>query len=268
MKKKHQLRFQHILIAALALTSAAFSRSAQEAIAPLRDPISPTSTAVPLAAMSSQLEAMTKYPELGREGSPFNREFLARMRNQAAGDRAIFQNERWPVLLAEEVAAAGFPSAVAVIVRPTQRPSNGVEHALPGRSKLLGRTVTAPAEAPSVVQNAIEAANMLQDKPYRWGGGHAQLEDSGYDCSGSVSYVLRKAGLLGQAMTSRGFASYGKPGPGRWITIYSSPGHAFMTVCGLRLDTGGRMGIGESGPRWSQYPRYASGFVARHPSGY
>ena len=28
---------------------------------------------------------------------------------------------------------------------------------------------------------------------YKWGGGRARLEDSGYDCSGSVSYVLIKA---------------------------------------------------------------------------
>ena len=64
----------------------------------------------PPVALSVQLEAMAKYPELGRAGSPFNREFLARMWHHAAGDRTVFQNERWPVALADEIAAAGFPS--------------------------------------------------------------------------------------------------------------------------------------------------------------
>ena len=33
--------------------------------------------------------------------------------------------------------------------------------------------------------------------------------------------------------------SYGAPGPGRYITIYANPGHAYMVVHGRRFDTTG-----------------------------
>ena len=51
-------------------------------------------------------------------------------------------------------------------------------------------TAAAPADAPPQVQQAIWAANKIQDKPYIYGGGHAEVEDNGYDCSGTVSYAL------------------------------------------------------------------------------
>ena len=99
-----------------------------------------------------------------------------------------------------------------------------------------------PRSAPAQVQYAVHAGNSIQNKPYRRGGGHGSVEDNAYDCSGSVSYVLIKAGLLRSPLPSSGFANYGLPGPCRYITIYVKPGdHVFMTVCGLRMDTpGGR----------------------------
>lgn len=126
----------------------------------------------------------------------------------------------------------------------------------------------AAASLPDVVRRAIAAGNRLQDKYYKWGGGRARLEDSGYDCSGSVSYVLIHAGLLRSVLHSSSFTKYGAPGPGRWITIYARNGHVFMTICGLRLDTGGSGGRGESGPRWRTHMRGTSGFVMRHPPGF
>ena len=84
-------------------------------------------------------------------------------------------------------------------------------------------------------------------KPYKYGGGHGRWNDSGYDCSGSVSYALHGAGLLGSALTSGGFMSWGAPGKGRWVTIYANPGHVYMVVNGRRFDTTGR---DESGSRW------------------
>lgn len=133
---------------------------------------------------------------------------------------------------------------------------------------LAGKTASATGELPYAVQRAIEAGNFLQTKPYKWGGGHSRLMDTGYDCSGSVSHVLIQAGLLKSALTSSGFARYGLPGPGKWITIYAGSGHAFMTICGLRLDTGGRGGRGESGPRWSKSSRGSAGWTLRHPPGF
>ena len=124
----------------------------------------------------------------------------------------------------------------------------------------------APRGAPEAVHLAIEAGNRLQDKPYKWGGGHAVLNDDGFDCSGAVSYVLREAGLLKGQMPSRGFFNYGDAGAGRWITVYVRDGHVFMTVAGLRLDTGG--GGGRTGPRWKPMSRQGNGHVMRHPAGY
>ena len=123
-----------------------------------------------------------------------------------------------------------------------------------------------PSNAPTAVKRAFAAGNRLQSMPYKWGGGHAQLVDSGYDCSGTVSYVLRAAGLTDGCLSSKEYFNYGDSGPGRWITIYARHGHVFMTVAGLRLDTGGPGG--RSGPRWKPDTRQASGHVMRHPAGY
>ncbi len=135
-----------------------------------------------------------------------------------------------------------------------------------GRTALLRDGLAyAPRSAPAAVKRAIAAGNRLQDMPYKWGGGHARHDDSGYDCSGTVSYVLREAGLLGGSMPSNGYFNYGKKGDGRWITIYIRKGHVFMTVAGLRLDTGGRGG--RTGPRWKPETRNGVGHVMRHPAG-
>ncbi len=123
----------------------------------------------------------------------------------------------------------------------------------------------APRKAPEAVHRAIAAGNALQGRPYRYGGGHAQFEDSGYDCSGTVSYLLHKAGLLDRTMTSSEFLTYGNRGPGRWITIYAREGHVFMTIAGLRIDTGGTKE--DTGPQWKPFGRKTSKFILRHPPG-
>lgn len=136
-----------------------------------------------------------------------------------------------------------------------------------GKTALLKDGIAyAPKNAPDAVKRAIAAGNRLQGKPYKWGGGHARLNDSGYDCSGTVSYVLREAGLMKGCIPSRSFFKYGKKGEGKWITIYTRKGHVFMTVAGLRLDTGGPGG--ETGPRWKPQTRQGRGHVMRHPAGY
>ena len=135
-----------------------------------------------------------------------------------------------------------------------------------GRTAMLKNGMAyAPRSAPAEVKRAIAAGNRLQGMPYKWGGGHARHVDSGYDCSGSVSYVLRNAGLLKGSMPSSGYFNYGKKGAGKWITVYVRRGHVFMTVAGLRLDTGGPGG--RSGPRWRVETRQGAGHVMRHPSG-
>ncbi len=135
-----------------------------------------------------------------------------------------------------------------------------------GRTALLKNGVAyAPRNAPPAVKRAIAAGNRLQGKPYKWGGGHGRHLDDGYDCSGTVSYVLREAGLLRGSLPSSGFFKYGKKGEGRWITIYIRKGHVFVTVAGLRLDTGGPGA--RTGPRWKPETRQSVGHVMRHPRG-
>ena len=115
----------------------------------------------------------------------------------------------------------------------------------------------------SVVQRVIAAANAIATAPYKYGGGHGSFRDSGYDCSGSVSYALHGGGLLSSPLDSSALMSYGRPGPGRHITIYANPGHVFMTINGRRFDTSARS---QTGSRWGG-PRSGSGYVVRHPAG-
>jgi cell wall-associated NlpC family hydrolase len=127
-------------------------------------------------------------------------------------------------------------------------------------------TATAPESAPQVVKDVIAAGNRIIDKPYKYGGGHGRWEDSGYDCSGSMSYALHGGGLLNRAMTSSDFSRWGRAGKGQWITTYGSGGHSYMIVAGLRFDTGYNDSDSD-GPDWSAKMRPASGYTARHPNG-
>jgi peptidoglycan hydrolase-like protein with peptidoglycan-binding domain len=114
------------------------------------------------------------------------------------------------------------------------------------------------------VQRIIRAANRIATMPYKYGGGHGTYHDSGYDCSGSLSYALHYAGLLRTPLDSSGFEGYGLPGPGRHVTIYANAGHAYMVVDHRRFDTSA---ISETGSRWTSTHRGSAGYVVRHPPG-
>jgi len=124
----------------------------------------------------------------------------------------------------------------------------------------------APADAPPEMKAVIEAGNEIATAPYKYGGGHGKrLMDSGYDCSGSMSYALRKAGLQKGSLASSGYTRYGEAGRGEWITTYANSGHSYMVVAGLRFDTSSRK---RTGNRWNTQGRSASGYVVRHPDGF
>lgn len=124
----------------------------------------------------------------------------------------------------------------------------------------------APVDAPAAVQAVINAGNEIAHLPYVWGGGHGRYVDTGYDCSGSLSFVLAAAGLLNTTMTSGQLMSWGQAGPGKWITVFAAPGHTFMYVAGLRFDT---VALAQGGSRWSnRSATEGGGFVARHPPGF
>lgn len=135
------------------------------------------------------------------------------------------------------------------------------------RAVLRNGVAYAPANAPARVKSAIWAVNKIRRKPYVWGGGHGSFNDRGYDCSGTVSFALHHAGLLGSPLPSSDLMRYGQRGRGRWITIYSRRGHTFATIAGLRLDTTDFRYGGNVGPRWHNDFRDTRGFVATHPVG-
>lgn len=136
-----------------------------------------------------------------------------------------------------------------------------------GRSAIIiGGKAVPPADAPPEVLRAITAGNRICRKPYRRGGGHARFDDSAYDCSGSVSYILHAAGQLDEPTTSAALRKFGDSGKGKWITVYAKNGHAFCEVCGLRFDTG-YSDHDSRGPRWSSRSRPIKGFSVRHPEG-
>jgi hypothetical protein len=143
-----------------------------------------------------------------------------------------------------------------------------------GKAKLINGVAYAPSDAPQEVKDAISAANGIVGLPYKWGGGHkTTFMDNGYDCSGSVSFLLHGGGLLDSPFDSSSFMGWGKAGKGKWITVYTNPGHAFVVIAGLRFDTGMRdntvRGIHPgSGPRWAKKMRSTRGFKARHPENF
>jgi hypothetical protein len=110
----------------------------------------------------------------------------------------------------------------------------------------------------------IAAANQIATRPYVYGGGHASFYSYGYDCSGSVSFVLHAAGLLSAPEDSTALESFGVSGPGRWVTIYANAGHAWMVIDGRRFDTAAMYATGS---RWSSTMGSTAGYVVRHPAG-
>lgn len=146
-------------------------------------------------------------------------------------------------------------------------PNPAFAQTVPGSvAKILPNGLAAaPADAPAPIQQAIWAANKIIGLPYIWGGGHQSFQSRGYDCSGTVSYALHGGGLLDSPLDSSSFMSWGRSGAGQWFTVYTNPGHAYLVIAGIRLDTSavGDPG-GGSGPRWRPAMRSSRGFRARH----
>jgi cell wall-associated NlpC family hydrolase len=144
---------------------------------------------------------------------------------------------------------------------PLPKPSN--DDAITRAEVLDNGVALPPLEAPPEVRAVIEAGNQIARTPYKWGGGHGKWQDTGYDCSGSVSYALAAAGLLSGPLASGPLMSWGRPGKGKWLTIYSNPGHVFMVVAGVRFDTSAA-NRGKTGSRFTNEMRPTGGYVARH----
>src|SRR5690606_34274903 len=94
-------------------------------------------------------------------------------------------------------------------------------------AKLVNGRAIAPLDAPRAVKRVINAANKIRRKPYIYGGGHGRWWDRGYDCSGAVSFALRGGKLIDSPLPSGSMTRWGKPGMGRWITVFANGGHAY-----------------------------------------
>ncbi len=140
---------------------------------------------------------------------------------------------------------------------------------VPGATaRYIGGLAAAPMAAPPAVQQMIWAANQIIGLPYIYGGGHASFSSPGYDCSGTVSFALHGGNLLATPEDSSEFEGYGSRGVGRWVTIFANPGHAYMTIAGLRLDTSAADDpSNQQGPRWRPLRPSNDGYVVRHPRG-
>jgi hypothetical protein len=169
-------------------------------------------------------------------------------------------------------ALAASSSGGTGFVPPPAPVSTPLHPVVPGlKAKVVNGLAYAPAEAPIQVQRAIWAGDAIRHKPYLYGGGHGAWISSGYDCSGSVSYVLHAAGLIKVSMDSGQMMSWGLGGRGAWMTIYTNPGHAFIQIAGIRLDTSAEQdphATPGSGPRWRPLMKSTQGYVARHPIGF
>ncbi len=140
---------------------------------------------------------------------------------------------------------------------------------VPGSTaRYVSGLAAAPMNAPAAVQDIIWAGDQLIGLPYIYGGGHASFSSPGYDCSGTVSFALHGGDLLSAPMDSSEFMAFGEHGIGRWVTVFTNPEHAYMTIAGLRLDTSPVDDpSNEQGPRWRPLRPGNPGFLVRHPVG-
>jgi len=135
-----------------------------------------------------------------------------------------------------------------------------------GKARLVHGKAIPPSNAPSRVVGVIDAANRIaKGEEYCYGGGHSRFKSRCYDCSGAVSYALHGGHFLRRPLDSSGLMHWGRRGKGRWIKVFSNPGHAYMVVAGLRFDTSMTKG---RGPGWSKERRSGADYRKRHKGRY
>lgn len=161
----------------------------------------------------------------------------------------------------------GISALVCVLALSLATATSAVSAQVPAATLTPGGRAIAPPSAPPAVKAMIEAANRIRHRPYHWGGGHRRWNSAGYDCSGSVSYVMHAAGLLEWPLDSTEFMRWGAGGGGSWVRIYANREHVFAIIAGLRWDTSYSTDGDRTGPGWSEELRPTGGFRLRHPLG-
>jgi len=210
--------------------------------------------AAPGAAPADEADALPPLPEA-----------RPKVVEPVAGETAGGDEDSEAVVVEEDDSNDARPTRAASTSRPGgRRAATSSGDAVNEATALPNGVALPPLEAPDEVLRIIEAGNSIAKTPYKWGGGHGKWQDTGYDCSGSVSFALASAGLMNAPLASGPFMKWGKPGKGKWVTIYTNPGHMFMEVAGIRFDTSGAR---KTGSRWQNDKRPLAAYVARHPPG-
>jgi hypothetical protein len=175
-------------------------------------------------------------------------------------DKARPHTKLKTTLVLVAAALATLPAALAQAGDGGTGTSNS--QARPGKARLVHGKAIAPSNAPARVVGVIDAANRIaKGRDYCYGGGHGKFRSKCYDCSGAVSYALHGGRFLRRPMDSSDLMHWGQGRRGKWITVFSNPGHAYITVAGLRFDTSMTAG---KGPGWSKRTRSGSGYRKRH----
>jgi cell wall-associated NlpC family hydrolase len=192
-----------------------------------------------------------------------------------AGENAAFAGATSPSVAGYRLAtrarhpiAAGDPLVRSRSLARFEHDLGLIDLASAAAADAVARRARHPSSAADAVRRLLVAMTAAGDRiarlPYLYGGGHGSFSAAGYDCSGSVSYVLHAAGLLAVPADSSGLEGFGEPGPGRHVTIYANAGHALMTVDRRRFDT---IAFQETGTRWSSSLGSVAGYAERHPPG-
>lgn len=164
-----------------------------------------------------------------------------------------------PLTLAMNVAAT--PSTSSTTTTPGKLVTKTVPAGKPAAGKQAGS---------GVLGRVVDRANAIDRKhlPYLWGGGH-QGKVNAYkahplDCSGAVSAALNI-----NPRVSGELASWGRPGPGKHITIYANGEHTFLEINGKFWGTSHSNPGGGAGwiPRSQFNTAYLKNFTRRHPAG-
>ncbi len=151
----------------------------------------------------------------------------------------------------------------------------------PGPAEGTGGCQTAIAPNEAVDRMYKEAARIHALRlPYVWGGSHGlnpiPASAREFDCSSAVSRLLQVGGTHAPTMTTIGLLQWGKPGPGKWVTIYVNSGHTFLE---FRFappphrywGTSGMRPNSFTGPGWINKDNFSSSYLAtfekRHPAG-
>jgi hypothetical protein len=197
-------------------------------------------------------------------------------------DWYVSEVERWAALYTSSTPVAAQVSYGGTVTGSTA-PVRYIEGERARLSPTDGHVALIPTGVPPVAQAMLMAGNELQDLPYGPTGHPDPLGATSEDCSSTVNYVLYRSGIrplaeiLSDNPLAQDYVDWGAPGPGRWVSIYSTTqptDHVFMVIAGLRLDTsynGTDVGPNrnESGPRWrilGHIPSWAHWSV-RHPPG-